>query len=58
MSNGRKADPDRMIRYPLSWPASLAERVADAANARAMSMATWVREAILEKLERTEKGDG
>ena len=44
-----------MIRYLLSWPASLAEKVAEAANARAMSIATWLREAALEKLERTEK---
>ena len=33
----------------------LAEKVAEAANARAMSIATWLREAALEKLERTEK---
>jgi len=48
----RKADPNRQISYPLRWPAWMAERVAEAANARAMSMATWLREASLEKLER------
>ena len=47
-----------MIRYPLSWPAWLAEKVAEAANARAMSMGTWLREAAQEKLDRTEKDDG
>ena len=51
-------DPNRLIRYPLSWPAWMYEKVAEAANARAMSVATWMREAALEKLERTEKGDG
>lgn len=55
MSATRRPDPERMIRYPLSWPASLAEKVAEAASARAMSIATWLREAALEKLERTEK---
>ena len=55
MSATRRPDPERMIRYLLSWPASLAEKVAEAANARAMSIATWLREAALEKLERTEK---
>ena len=55
MSATRRPDPERMIRYPLSWPASLAEKVAEAANARAMPIATWLREAALEKLERTEK---
>ena len=47
-----------MIRYPLTWPTWMAEKVAEAANKRAMSMATWLREAAQEKLERTEKGDG
>jgi hypothetical protein len=53
-------DPDRIIRYPLSWPAWMAEDVAEAANKRAMSMATWLREAAIEKLERLKKeaGDG
>ena len=48
-------DPNRNIRYPLTWPAWLAEKVAAAANERAMSVATWLREAAIEKLERTEK---
>jgi hypothetical protein len=52
----RKADPNRIIRYPLSWPAWMADQVAEAANARAMSMATWLREAALEKLERDGSG--
>jgi hypothetical protein len=51
-------DPERMIRYPLSWPAWLSEKVSEAANARAMSVATWLREAAQEKLERTEKDNG
>jgi hypothetical protein len=45
-------DPQRTLRYPLSWPAWLADKVAEAANARAMSVATWLREAAQEKLER------
>ena len=45
-------DPNQNIRYPLTWPAWLADKVAQAANARAMSVATWLREAALEKLER------
>lgn len=48
----REANPDRVISYPLRWPAWLAEKVAEASNARAMSMATWLREAAQEKLER------
>jgi hypothetical protein len=55
MSKG--ADPDRQISYPLRWPAWLAEKAAEAANARAMSVATWLREAALEKLERDRKKD-
>jgi len=51
-----KANPERQISYPLRWPAWLAERVAEAANARAMSVATWLREAAQEKLERTGEG--
>ena len=51
------SDPNRNIRYPLTWPAWMYEKVAEAANARAMSVATWMREAALEKLERTEKDD-
>jgi hypothetical protein len=49
-------DPNRTVRYPLSWPAWLAANVAAAANARAMSVATWLREAALEKLERDGRG--
>jgi hypothetical protein len=49
-------DPERMIRYPLSWPAWLAEQAAEAATGRAMSVATWLREAAIEKLEREGKG--
>lgn len=54
---GRASNPDRLIRYPLSWPAWMYEQVAEAANARAMSVATWMREAALEKLERTKGSD-
>ena len=50
-----QSDQNRVIAYPLRWPAWLSERVAEAANARAMSMATWLREASLEKLERESK---
>lgn len=46
-------DPERVLRYPLSWPAWMADKVAEAANTRAMSVATWMREAALEKLERS-----
>ena len=55
MSNTQEPDPERLVRYALSWPAWLAEKVAEAANARTMPMAVWLREAALEKLERTEK---
>lgn len=48
-------DPNRNIRYPLTWPAWLADKVAQAANARTMSVATWLREAAREKLERDTK---
>ena len=50
-----KANADRLVSYPLRWPAWLAEKVAEAASARAMSMATWLREAAQEKLERDGK---
>ena len=56
MSKAQDADPERMVRYPLTWPAWLAEKVAKAAGARTMPMAVWIREAILEKFEREEKG--
>ena len=50
-----QSDQNRVISYPLRWPAWLAEQVAEAANARAMSVATWLREASLEKLKREGK---
>jgi hypothetical protein len=55
----QRANPDRIIGYPLRWPASLAERASQAANARYMSVNTWLRQAALEKIERdavTEQG--
>lgn len=48
----QEQDPDRMVRYPLTWPAWMAKVVAEAAGSRLMPMAVWVREAILEKIER------
>ena len=48
-------DPNENVRYPLTWPFWLSEKVAEAADARAMSVATWMREAAIEKLERTGK---
>lgn len=56
MSDVQKPDPERLVRYPLTWPASMAERVAAEAKAHTMPMAVWLREAVREKLERTEKG--
>ena len=55
MSDAQEPDPDRLVRYPLSWPASMAERVAKVASAHTMPIAVWVREAIRKELERTEK---
>lgn len=55
MSETQEPDPERMVRYPLTWPTWLAEKVAGAARARAMPTAVWLREAAIEKLERTEK---
>lgn len=52
MSEAQEPDPGRLVRYPLTWPASMAGQVAEAAKARTMPMAVWVREAIREKLER------
>lgn len=46
------SDPDRILRYPLNWPAWLAELTAQAANDRAMSTADYLRQAAVEKLER------
>ena len=44
-----KANPNRMIRFPLSWKASLCETAAAAANLRGISLAAWLREAAAEK---------
>lgn len=52
MSKTSGHDPNENVRYPLTWPFWLAEKVAEAASARAMSVATWMREAAIEKLER------
>jgi predicted HicB family RNase H-like nuclease len=48
----KEADPNRQITYPLRWPAWMAEKTAQEANARAQSMATWIREAVRQRLER------
>jgi len=45
-------DPGRFIRYPLNWPAWMADLASQAANDRAMSVAVYIREAVLEKLDR------
>ena len=58
MNEVHEPDPERTVRYPLSWPAWMYEKVAEAANARAMSVATWMREAALEKLERAPAPQG
>ena len=55
MSTTQDKDPGQTVRYVLSWPASMAKAVAEVADAHTMPMAVWVREAIREKLERTEK---
>jgi hypothetical protein len=47
-----KANSNRLIRYPLSWPAWLAEWSSHAANERTMSVADWLRQAAIEKLQR------
>jgi hypothetical protein len=41
-----------MLRYQMVWPAWLAEQVTEAAKAKTMSVAVWLREAAMEKLER------
>jgi hypothetical protein len=46
------AQEDRSVRYALSWPAWLAERAAQAASQRTMPLSAWIRQAVLEKLER------
>lgn len=58
MNEAQEPDPERLVRYPLTWPAWMAEKVAAAAKGHTMPMAVWVREAIREKLERTEKERG
>lgn len=50
-------NPGRMVRYQLTWPAWLAERVTAAARAQAQPVATWLREAALEKLGRAPGSD-
>jgi hypothetical protein len=52
MTEAHEPDPARLIRYPLSWPASMAAKVTAAAKEHTMPVAVWVREAIREKLER------
>jgi hypothetical protein len=49
-------DPDRLVPYPLRWPAWLADQTAKAAKARTTSVADYIRTAVLEKLERDKKG--
>jgi len=51
-----KANPERQITYPLRFPASMQDRVAELSNQRLISMADWIREAVREKLERDEAG--
>lgn len=46
------SDPNRMIRYPLNWQAWLAELASEAANDRAMSVAVYIRQAVVNQLER------
>ena len=48
-------NPGQSVSYPLRWPRHLAERVTAAAKERTISVAAWLREAALEKLERQEK---
>ena len=60
MSDVQDLDPDQMVRYPLTWRRSMAGKVAKAARnasteARTVTVADWVREAIAEKLERDSK---
>ena len=50
-----KANPERQITYPLRFPASMQDRVAELSNQRLISMADWIREAVREKLERDEQ---
>ena len=55
MTEAQEPDPGRLVRYPLSWPMWLAEKVTGAAKIRMMPVAVWLREAAVEKLEREEK---
>lgn len=50
----RNADPTRGVL--LSLKKSLCDAIEAAANARAMTMSAWMREAIIEKLAREAKG--
>ena len=58
MDKKRQPGYARTVRYPLSWPAWLAKKVAEAADARATTVAAWMREAAIEKLERQYSGPG
>jgi hypothetical protein len=51
----RTEDENRQVRYLLSWPAWLYEKAAEAAHERAQSVAAWLRQAAVEKLERDGK---
>lgn len=55
MKEEQEPGSDRPLRYPLTWPAWLAERVTEAANAKMTSVAAWLREAAMEKLDREKK---
>lgn len=52
MKDAADTNPDRPVRYVLTWPFSMAEQVTAASKAHTMPVAVWVREAIREKLER------
>ena len=52
MNDAQEPDPDPLVRYPLSWPESMAMQVAKAARALRVPMSVWVREAIREKLQK------
>jgi hypothetical protein len=50
---GRPGKPGReTVRIDLHVPPELARRIEEAAAARTMPKATWIRQAILEKLQR------
>lgn len=48
-------DLNEQVSYPLRWPVWLADQAAKAAKARTMSVAAWLREAAMEKLERDKR---